>query len=216
MIYRYSVLTSRSCVTLSFVIVSGPVSTQTKSDFAILCRTLRIQKGYKQREVALAIGIRPSTYGNVESSRWKVIRRERAERLAAFLQLMPDDHDRLLEAWEKCPLSEYGERVRERWKRRNERRNKVKMHDRIQISLIEMTAMCLAVARNPDTLCTCEFGGGTIDDPDRACELCEALMALGLNRLSDVEQSIADLAKLQEKLEAEAGRKTGGSLAGAS
>src|ERR1051325_9940880 len=65
------------------------MSSQHQSDFGRMCRALRVQKGLKQREVAVAMGIKLSTYGNVESSRWKVVNRARAARLRAFYRRPP-------------------------------------------------------------------------------------------------------------------------------
>src|SRR5678809_1356084 len=95
-----------------------------KSEFAKLCRQLRLEHGLKQREVAAVAGVAATTYGNVESSAYKVISRPRAERIASHYKLPSAQREEFLDAWERCPLSEYGERRRAMWGRRNALRAK--------------------------------------------------------------------------------------------
>lgn len=175
-----------------------------KADFGKLCRALRNRKGLKQREVAVQIGIKPATYGNVESSRWKVIRRDRVPALAAALGATAEEASQLMDAWDRWPFSAYSERQRERWAKRNALRSKVRQHDVLQRSLIEVILLLIGVAPDPDSLCNCEFGGGTADDPSRSCELCEALEALGLDSYISRQRTIEQLLKLHDRLEAAA------------
>lgn len=183
-----------------------------KSNFAKLCRELRISRNLKQRDVAAVIGVRPATYGNVESSPYKVVRQERVEALAKFYGLAQADRLRLLEAWEQTPVSPYSARQREQWAKQNLVRSKARNYERLQLALVETLAVLVTRDKDPDSLCYCEFGGGTAADPHRACELCSALEALGLDRWTTLDRTITQLSQLQDKLEAAAearGRKRG-------
>ncbi len=171
------------------------MSSNVKSDFAIMCRSLRIQKGFKQREVASFIGVKPSSYGNVESSAFKVVGAEKVSKIGELYRLTPTEFQRLTEAWERCPLSPYGEKQRKHWERRNRMRSKAKHHDRVFRSLLDVLGAFLPHIPD-DHLCTCEFGG------EAQCEICSALENLGLRPITSRDQVMADLAKLQDRLEA--------------
>lgn len=162
-----------------------------------MCRDLRIEKGLKQREVASAIEIKPATYGNLESSRFKVIRRSKAEMLADFYCLDSERRRTLLDAWDRCPLSPYGEKQRESWARRNALRSKAKNHDGIRRALVDLLGIHL-MALPDDQLCSCEFGSPT-------CPLCTALERLGLDPYTpaDRDRLLSKLWRLQEQLSAQ-------------
>lgn len=166
---------------------------QQKSDFAKLCRQLRTEKRLKQREVAEKIGIAASTYGNVESSPYKVVGLDKVERLINFYdirgsQLAAD----LRSSWERVPLSPYGEKQRKGWERRNRMRSKAKHHDRLMVSLVEVIGAFLP--HIPDReVCACSFGAP-------ACELCAALENLGLDGFASKDKTLDQLAKLADKL----------------
>lgn len=160
-----------------------------------MCRELRIQKGLKQREVAEAIGVKASTYGNVESSAFKVVGVQKVARMAALYKLTPAELSALSDAWERCPLSPYGEKQRKHWERRNRLRSKAKHFDRVFLSLIEVLGAFLPKLSDEDACC-CEFGG------ERSCEVCAALENLGLPPYTTKDKVMADLARLQDKLEA--------------
>ncbi|SRR6266568_2122555 len=166
-----------------------------KSDFAMMCRELRVQKGLKQREVAERIGVKTSTYGNIECSEFKVIRAERVSRLIALYQLAPDRASAFSAAWARCPLSPYGEKQRKTWETRNKQRSKAKNHDRMQWSLCLVLGVHIGLT-DSDKVCVCQPFGG---DP---CEVCEALTVLGLDTYTTREVAIDQLSKLQGKLEA--------------
>lgn len=172
------------------------MDTKLKSAFGVRCRALRISKVLKQREVAAAIGVKLSTYGNVESSRWKVINRDKAMKLAAFYRLSPADTAALLTDWEACPLSPGGEKRREVWKRTNEFRSKARNHDKLKAALVDLLGVHLMALPDAE-LCSCEFGEPT-------CPLCTSLERLGLDAYNpaDRERLLARLAKLQEQLAA--------------
>lgn len=173
------------------------------SQFGQLCRALRVAANLKQRQVAEAIGIAASTYANLESSPWKVIQRSRMERLAELYQLGPDNRARLVAAWEATPLSPFGERNRARWEKRRQQRSKLKHYDRMRLSLVECLVALVDGARGR-SLCTCQFGGGTPDDPARSCVICEALENAGLvDGWTDPDNMLKELYKLQEQLESQ-------------
>ncbi len=140
-----------------------------------MCRDLRVSRGLKQRDVAAVLGIRLSTYGNLESSPHKVIRKQRAEVLSGFYGLGPEDHARMMDAWERCPLSPYGEKRKGAWDRRNSFRSKAKNHDAIKLALVNLLGAHLMAIPDSD-LCSCEFGG-------EACPTCAALESVGLQSL---------------------------------
>ncbi len=124
-------------------------------------------------------GVAATTYGNVESSAYKVISRPRAERIASHYKLPSAQREEFLDAWERCPLSEYGERRRAMWGRRNALRAKVKHLDVVLAAFLEYIS--LTIPYLPEgAQCRCEFGGGTAWDPTRNCDLCVALEAVGI------------------------------------
>jgi transcriptional regulator with XRE-family HTH domain len=168
------------------------MESKPKSDFAKMCRTLRVQKGLKQREVAEGIGVKPSTYGNIESSPWKVVGIEKVERMIQLYGLGPPRSDELRDAWSRVPLSAYGEKQRQTWERRNRQRSKAKHHDRLKRSLCEVLGLLLP--EYPHTVCACSF------DREEPCEVCMAFENLGLPPFKDMPTAIRDLAKLQDKL----------------
>ena len=158
-----------------------------------MCRALRVQKGLKQREVAVAMGIKLSTYGNVESSRWKVVNRDKAARLVAFYRLSPDDAAALLEAWDRCPLSPHAEKRKERWAKTNAYRSKARSHDGLKLSVVELLGLHL-MAMPDDQVCIC--------DADSVCSVCSALERVGLDRFTPLRRDriLARLVTLQQDL----------------
>lgn len=169
-----------------------------------MCRTLRIKKGLKLREVAAAIGIAPSTYGNVESSRVKVIGSHRVSRLVELYSLSPGQAAELAAAWERTPLSDYGEKVRESWRKRNTQRSQIRRVPGLESALVEL--LFLQIADHGDDTCRCGFDG-KLEDSDRACEVCEAMAALGLPAFTTADKAIELLGKKSDKLSATAEAK---------
>jgi transcriptional regulator with XRE-family HTH domain len=163
-----------------------------RSEFGNLCRDLRIAHGLKQREVASGIGISPGAYGNLESSPFKVVRKDKAKKIAELYRLDVKASSDLMAAWERCPLSEGGEKRRAIWQQKNAQRSKAKRHDALEVALCEMLGVHIG-AMDEDKICVCEFAG----DP---CEVCAALGVLGLDPYSTRDNAITQLAKLQEKL----------------
>ena|ERR1043165_6829058 len=173
----------------------------TRTDFAQICRDLRISHGYKHREVAAGVGIATTTSANLESSKWMVVAESRARRIAEFYQLDSAAAAALLEAWRRLPVHPDSEKRRKFYDRRNRMRSKARHHDRLMRSLAEIMGLLLPayVERfGAARVCACSF------DRDDACEVCMALENLGLQPWTDLPRVTADLCRLQEKL-AEAG-----------
>jgi len=143
-----------------------------RSEFAAICRNLRIERALKQRQVAEAIGVKLATYGNLESSRFKVISDRRAEALSGFYGLSAEDHERLMLASAACPLSPGGEIRRATWAKLNTQRSKAKNHDALKLALVNLLGAHLMALPDAD-LCSCEFGAA-------ACPTCAALESVGL------------------------------------
>jgi transcriptional regulator with XRE-family HTH domain len=175
-------------------LVGTAVNSKQKSDFGILCRELRVSKGHKQREVAAAMGVKLSTYGNLECSHWKVVSREKAVRLISFYGLLPDRAAVLLAAWERCPLSPHGEKRRAGFEKVRLFRGKARNHDSLQLGFIDLLAARLMDIAD-EFLCQCEFG-------EPACLTCGSLERLGLPPYTgaDRDQIFDQLEKLREKL----------------
>jgi transcriptional regulator with XRE-family HTH domain len=173
----------------------SPVNSTPHSEFGIMCRTLRIRKGLKQREVAAAIGVKNSTYGNVESSQWKVINRDRAAKLIGLYGLNPTMASQLLDAWDRCPISPGGQKRKEFWQKRNELRSKAKNHDPLKLALVELLGLHLMAV--PDNeVCACDFG--------TVCGVCSALARVGIDPFTpaDRDRILTQLVKIQEKMTA--------------
>src|SRR5882762_8687714 len=178
------------------------MNSSQKSDFGIMSRSYRIEKAMKQREVAQAIGVKLSTYGNVESASHRVISAERAQRLAATFQLEGEKRAEFLSAWERTPLSEYSLKQREYWKKSNSLRSKSKGYDRIFQAMTDLVALTVTAAEQPAgwALCACGLDGKLEGDPSRSCEMCEALFALGLPAFTTGDAVMSQLAELQDKI----------------
>ena len=163
-----------------------------------MVRELRIQKGHKQREVAEFIGCKLSTYGNVESSPFKVIGRARVEKLVKLYSLTPDRAAELRTMWENVPLSPYSLRQRAKWQKRNTLRSMVARVPVLELALVEILSFAAGFAPD-DALCVCGFDG-LVEGSDRACEVCEALSALRLPEFSGREKLVSDLGVMHDRL----------------
>lgn len=168
------------------------MNSSQKTEFSILCRELRMGRHLKQREVAQGIGVKPSTYGNIESSKWMVVGQERARVLAKFYDLDRDGTDRLIDAWHKLPLSPYGEKRRKTFARSNAQRSKARHHDKLMLSLCEVLGLLLPMVPE-ERICACDLTS--------TCEVCAALENIGLTTFTNLPATIDALAKLQGKLE---------------
>lgn len=151
--------------------------------------------------------MKPSTYANVESAPHRVIGLDRAMSLSRAFELDEALTQTFIAAWEQQPLSEYGERHKAQWDKRNKLRAKGRNHDKLQLALVEVVGVLVA-RMEPAELCSCEPGGGTPDDPARNCEVCSALESLGIDPLLGTPSAAArkamldQLNALQDKLEA--------------
>lgn len=159
-------------------------------------------KAMKQREVASKVGVKLATYGNVESSPRRVVGEERAKRIVELLAPDPDQAAQMMSAWAATPLSEYGEKRRLTWAKRNAARNKSKAYDRIFQAMADLLAVTLTVAPADVPLCACGLDGKLESDPTRACEICTALETLGLSPYTTTESAMNELAELQDKIDA--------------
>jgi transcriptional regulator with XRE-family HTH domain len=158
------------------------MSSQGKCDFAVMARSLRILHRKKQREVAAAIGIQPSTYGNLESSSFKIVRRERVDDLSRLYKLDAAQHEALVAAWEAAPISEYSKKQRDGWAKRNEARSKGRRLDMVQAALCDLLDAIVSSAAMGEpcpSTCACVAPDAFVDEPGRTCELCSAFHALG-------------------------------------
>lgn len=166
-----------------------------RTPFGARCRELRISRHLKQRQVAEAIGIAGSTYGNLESAAHRVIAGDKAVALADFHKLAASDREVFLALWEATPLSGFTLKRRERWRTLNERRSLAKRVPALELSLCLVLGVHIGLT-DSDKVCVCQPFGG---DP---CEVCEALTVLGLDTYTTREVAIDQLSKLQGKLEA--------------
>ncbi len=169
-----------------------------------MCRNLRIQSKIKQKDVAAAVGIRPSTYSNLESSQFRVVNVEKAWRLARFFGLDGEQADLFIAAHGKTELSDYAKNSRDRWQKRNTQRSKARRAEALERALIDLLAVTFSLAADDTQLCTCTFGGGSAGDPDRPCEVCSALGQLNLPAFESRDKSTAQLIELQARLDREA------------
>lgn len=170
-----------------------------KLEFPSRVRELRVSRNLRQRDVASAIGVTPSTYGNIESNNHKTIRLDRVLRLAAFYSLDNEQAKLLVDAWQALPVSEYSKRQTDANTKRNAYRSKAKSHDRMKMALLEVTTLLVTAAADPDTLCACAETDSSDMFADREpCELCGALQLLGLSGWTSQDDVIAKLAKIQE------------------
>lgn len=147
-----------------------------------MARQLRITHGLKQREVATAIGVQPSTYGNLESSPYKIIRRERVDDMARLYKLDKDQYSELIAAWDRAPISDYSAKQRKGWEKRNEARSKGKQLEIVKLALcdvIDWLASSAAVGEPVEAACDCRPPDPFMDEDGRTCELCLAMHALG-------------------------------------
>lgn len=182
--------------TLTYTVITLMYDFMGKTRFGTMLRELRVQKGLRQRQVAEGARIATSTVGNAESASHRVMGRDSAVRLTRFLGLVGTDAEAMMAAWEETPLSEYSQKQRKTWERRNALRSKAKNHDRLKLGFVELLGARLM--DNPDdTLCQCEFG-------EPACLTCGSLDALGLPPFTPADrESILDrLDQLQRQLAA--------------
>lgn len=166
-------------------------------------RDLRVAAGKKQREVAVALRLTPSSYANAESANHKRISRERVDRLAKLYQLDDAQAAELVAGWEALPESEYNARQRTTYEKRKAFRSKARNHDRLKLALLEVTTQLVTTVADPETLCACppvDMFADAPDEPPEPCELCNALRLLGLVGWTDLDDVVGKLAAAQEAM----------------
>jgi transcriptional regulator with XRE-family HTH domain len=168
------------------------MGTQEKLEFPRMLRELRVANRLKQREVAEFLDMATSSYGNCEVNNHKTMSLSRVHRLARWYALDDSAASRLLSAWENLPASQYTERNRPAWERRNALRSQAKAAAPLRKALLEITTLLVTSVENPDELCACT-------DTNNECELCDALRLLGLKGWSSRDAVIAGLAEVQQE-----------------
>lgn len=161
--------------------------------FRVMLRDLRKRRGLKLRQVAEVIGVAPSTYGNAESSAFRVFGEGKAAAVADFYRLTGSDRESFMSAWAATKLSPFSEKRREIWHANNERRSAARRLPKLELAMAELLGVHIG-AMDDDKICVCDFGN--------VCEVCAALELLGLDRFSTRDHAIDQIAKLQEKLAA--------------
>ena len=166
-------------------------------------RELRLAANKKQREIAVVLGIRDSSYANAESSNHKRISRDRVVKLGVYYRLTELETAELLAGWEALPQSDYNAQQEKTYEKRKAFRSKARNHDRLKLALLELTTLLVTSVDDPDTLCTCETVDMFSPEPQdtQACELCNALHQLGLSGWTNSDDVLARLAEEQGKLE---------------
>jgi transcriptional regulator with XRE-family HTH domain len=168
------------------------MTTTEKMKLPKMVRDLRVKNRYRQREVAAAIGIAGSSYGNLESLNRITCRIDKIERLALFYQLDDAQTAELIAAYRELPVDAFQKRKLERLNEIRSKASKSRRFDGVRQSLINMFGLLLVTAPDPDSLCICEPGRA------ETCEVCEALSELGLDPWVDAATTTAQLAALQE------------------
>lgn len=180
--------------------MSPPIDSSTSESpekpwFPRRLRELRVENRLSQKQVAEAVGVLEPTYANAESSRTRRLRGDRVQALAKFYALDEAKTAELVAGWKAMPESEYNKRNSKSWAERDEKKGKLKRHDPLCLSVIELAIMLVTSVETPGSFCDCEF------DSDTSCKLCTALQLVGLRGWTTREDVIEKLAAAQEKLE---------------
>lgn len=168
-----------------------------------MCRQLRLDNRLRQREVAAACGIKASSYGNVECNNHKTIALDRVNLLADVYGLNEQAKAEFIAAWNELPMSTYSAKQTKTYLQRRETRSKVKNHDRLKLSLLELAVLTMTRDADPDTLCSCpepDLFAGPDEQPQPPCELCTALQLLGLTGYTTVADVMEKLAAIQDSM----------------
>lgn len=188
---------------------STPVIPKVKCDFAILARQLRVRAGLRQRQVAAAMAITPSSYGNLESSQWKTVRRERVDAMSRLYRLDANQHAALVAAWERAPVSEYSQKQRSTWDKRNETRSRSKRLEivtTVLCDILDSAAMASKYGYPIQTGCQCQAADDFIGVEATTCDLCRAFHALGFpDGWVDADIALDRIAKISPKSPGERG-----------
>jgi len=158
--------------------------TSTTMTMGAYLRALRTSARLTQAELAAASGMRPGTIGNLESSGFRVVGRERIDNLIGALKLERARAARLLALWEAAPLSPFAEKRQRQWDAARERRRRESDNraaaaelsvQRDQLVPIRAALILLLdVAATVERKCQCEPAQEIV------CELCVGMRALGV------------------------------------
>jgi transcriptional regulator with XRE-family HTH domain len=170
---------------------------QEKRWFPARIRALRLAANKRQADVATAIGVKESTYANAESSNTRRLRLDRVHKLARWYGLGHVETAELVTGWEAMPESDYNKRNARPWAERDERRSKLKAHDKMKLSLLEILTLYIAREDEP---CTCPPYDVFADKQATPCEICHALKLLGVDGWGKKDLVMAKLADIQEEM----------------
>ena len=161
--------------------------------FRRMAKELRQAAGLKHAEAAAGLGLKTKSYSNLEATNRKVIAIDRVRRMARMYSLDQERTAELIAAWEELPVSEYSEDKRAGWSEaRRAKRATVQVRE-FRAALVEIISLMVADSPKPEDLCACVIG-------EKCCELCNALILLGLSGYEGSEKTIAALAAMSEEL----------------
>lgn len=155
---------------------------KVKCDFAVMARRLRMKHDLRQKQVAEAMAITPSTYGNLECSSFKTVRRERVDAMSRLYNLDAAEHAELVAAWERAPISEYSQRQKEGWDKRNAMRSKGKKLEEVKLVLCDLLDGIAFHGQHGGAypvVCSCKPPDEFVGEDGYTCDLCRAFHALG-------------------------------------
>lgn len=158
------------------------MNNRARTEFSAIIKGLRAASRLKQREVAEALGVQAGTYGNMESSPFRLVRREKVDALSRFYKLDSVQHAELVAAYEKLPLSEYSQRQRETWAKRSAMRSKGKKLEEVKLVLCDLLdgiASTAGMGGEYLTVCSCKPPDEFVGEDGYTCDLCRAFHALG-------------------------------------
>jgi transcriptional regulator with XRE-family HTH domain len=179
---------------ITSLMTNDAMSSNRGNQYGQMVRDARIRLKYTQRELGELVGVKPSTIANLESSPFRVVRRDRLERVCARLSMGDEERDRVLAAFDAAPISDFQKRQREKWAKMREDRKAVKASTSLRDALIGLLAL---VASCGESIAECACAATTPE----ACELCEAMRAVGLERWESAEAADASIAGLSTPVE---------------
>lgn len=187
------------------------MSISEKLEFPRLCRHYRMHNNLKLKDVAESIGLR--SYANAEYNNHKTVRIDKVHALARLYQLGPTETQQLVAAWEALPVSEYSQKQRDKWDKRNAQRSKAKAHDTLWRAAVEAFGIVAGIMFDEQwspekcaSLCACDKSPGvhppSANHPSLRCEFCTCLEVLGMPEgWTDLETVTAKLAEHQDKMD---------------
>lgn len=159
--------------------------TRTLTRFGDILRRLRKSRGLRHRAISTACGISYSTACNLEGAPHKILSIDKVNALIEFYRLPPALAAELLAAWNELPMSEYHQKNRAKWERRNALRQKGRLANSLTQSLIEVLSLLITYAPESQ-VCTCgpadvdPFTHEPMAPPVERCEVCAAMLLLGI------------------------------------